>query len=77
MAELVSVYADLPLGSVDASVVAAAERLGATTLFSLDRRHFTVVTPQPHSRVHPPALTLVGGDHAPFTISGRSLAQRY
>src|SRR5579864_9082116 len=36
MAELVSTYADLPLGTVDASVVAVAERLGATILFSLD-----------------------------------------
>lgn len=47
MAELVSAYADLPLGSVDASVVATAERLQATTLFTLDRRHFTVVRPNP------------------------------
>ena len=45
MAELVSTYADLPLGTVDASVVAVAERLGATTLFSLDRRHFSIVRP--------------------------------
>jgi predicted nucleic acid-binding protein len=35
MAELVTTYADLPLGAVDASVVAIAERLGATTLMSL------------------------------------------
>ena len=46
MAELVGTYADLPLGAVDASVVAVAERLGATTLATLDRRHFTVVRPR-------------------------------
>src|SRR5438445_5756948 len=43
MAELVETYADLPLGTVDASVVALAERLGLTSVGTLDRRHFTVV----------------------------------
>jgi uncharacterized protein len=37
-AELVRVYADLPLGAVDASVVAIAERLDSTTVLTLDRR---------------------------------------
>lgn len=46
IAELVEQYADLPLGTVDASVVAAAERLGATTIATLDRRHFSVVRPR-------------------------------
>ena len=54
IAELLDDYADLPLGLVDASVVAACERLGATTLATLDRRHFSVVRPR-----HCPALTLV------------------
>lgn len=45
MAELVARYADLPLGSVDASVVAAAERLAITTVATTDRRHFSVVRP--------------------------------
>ncbi len=45
IAELVSVYRDLPLGTVDASVVAAAERLGVTEIATLDRRHFGVVRP--------------------------------
>lgn len=45
IAELVSRYRDLPLGTVDGSVVAAAERLGARTIATLDRRHFTVVRP--------------------------------
>jgi predicted nucleic acid-binding protein len=45
-AELVVQYADLPLGAVDASVVAIAERLGITEVATLDRRHFTVVRPR-------------------------------
>ena len=44
-AELVHIYRDLPLGTVDASVVAAAERLEITTIATLDRRHFGVVRP--------------------------------
>lgn len=44
--ELLDEYADLPLGIVDASVVAACERVGATTLATLDRRHFSVVRPR-------------------------------
>ncbi len=44
-AELVAAYRDLPLGTVDASVVAAAERLEITTIATLDRRHFGVVRP--------------------------------
>ncbi len=46
MAELVERYEDLPLGGVDASVIALAERLGATRLITLDRRHFSVVRPR-------------------------------
>lgn len=44
IAELVGRYRDLPLGTVDASVIAAAERLGVTEIATLDRRHFDVVT---------------------------------
>jgi hypothetical protein len=43
MADLVERYADLPLGAVDASVVACAERLGVDEIATVDRRHFTVV----------------------------------
>lgn len=43
IAELVSKYRSLPLGTVDASVIAMAERLGITTVATLDRRHFGVV----------------------------------
>ena len=45
IAELVTQYRDLRLGTVDASVVAAAERLGVSTIATLDRRHFSVVRP--------------------------------
>ena len=45
IAELVHRYRDLPLGAVDASVVAAAERLKLAQLATLDHRHFTVVRP--------------------------------
>ncbi|HVS28134.1 MAG TPA: PIN domain-containing protein [Solirubrobacteraceae bacterium] len=46
MAELVGRYHDLPLGSVDASVIAAAERLGITDIATLDHRHFGIVRPK-------------------------------
>ena len=45
-ADLVLQYADLPLGAVDACVVAAAERLDATQIATLDRRDFGVVRPR-------------------------------
>jgi predicted nucleic acid-binding protein len=54
IAELVARYHDLPLGTVDASVVAAAERLGATEIATIDRRHFSVVRP-----AHTPAFELL------------------
>jgi len=53
-AQLVEQYADLPLGLVDASVIAVAERLEQDTIATLDRRHFSVVRP-----LHVEALTLV------------------
>ncbi len=45
IAELVRRYRDLPLGTVDASVVVTAERLGVDEIVTLDRRHFSVVRP--------------------------------
>ena len=51
---LVAAHRDLPLGTVDASVVEACERLGAGTIATLDRRHFSVVRP-----AHIPAFDLV------------------
>jgi len=46
MAELVLQYADLPLGTTDASVIAIAERLRIVEVATLDKRHFTVVRPR-------------------------------
>jgi uncharacterized protein len=53
IAELVAAYRDLPLGTVDASIIAACERLGARTIATLDRRHFSIVRP-----AHLPAFDL-------------------
>lgn len=43
--ELVEQYADLPLGLVDATVMACVERLREPKLATLDRRHFSVLRP--------------------------------
>lgn len=51
--ELCRRYEDLPLGLVDAAVVAVAERLRERRIATLDHRHFTIVRPR-HG-----ALTLV------------------
>jgi predicted nucleic acid-binding protein len=47
-------YADLPLGVVDASVVALLERLGERRVATLDHRHFGAVRP-----AHADALELL------------------
>lgn len=44
--ELMREYADLPLGFVDATVAATAERLGIREILTTDRRHFGVIRPQ-------------------------------
>jgi len=54
IAELVAQYVDLPLGIVDASVVALAERRGLDVIATLDQRHFRAVRPK-----HVVAFTLV------------------
>ena len=45
IAELVAQYADLPLGTADASVVALAERTGEVEVATIDRRDFSTVRP--------------------------------
>jgi len=55
MVELVETYGDFPLGLVDASVIAVAERLNADAIATLDHRHFSVVRPR-----HLPAFKLLG-----------------
>lgn len=52
--DLVDTYDNLPLGTVDASVVAVAERLRLDTIATLDRRDFGAVRP-----AHLAAFTLL------------------
>jgi len=54
IAELTDKYADHPLGGIDASLVALAERLNIDTIATLDHRHFHAVRPK-----HVEAFTLV------------------
>lgn len=54
IAELVAQYRNLPLGTVDASVVCTAERLNIREVATVDRRHFGVVKP-----IHVEAFTLL------------------
>jgi predicted nucleic acid-binding protein len=54
VADLVEQYADLPLGTTDAAVIAVAERLNVPEVATLDHRHFTVVRPH-----HVRSLTLL------------------
>jgi hypothetical protein len=42
IAEPVGRYRNLPLGTVDAPVVAVGERLGITEVATVDRHHFSV-----------------------------------
>ena len=46
IAELVRQYADFPLGTVDASVIALAERFALREIITLDQRHFRAVRPR-------------------------------
>jgi hypothetical protein len=52
--ELITAYADLGLGFVDASIIAVAERLGVTTIATHNHRDFAVVRP-----AHCPAFELI------------------
>ena len=52
--ELIDQYAGSDIGLVDASIVAAAERLGITRILTLDRRHFGMIRPR-----HCAAFTLL------------------
>ncbi|MFF4991784.1 type II toxin-antitoxin system VapC family toxin [Streptosporangium saharense] len=51
-AQLVRAYRNLPLGAVDASVIALAERLRLPEVVTLDRRHFSVVRPRHVDALH-------------------------
>jgi len=52
--DLLTTYADNRLGYVDAAIVAVAERVGESTIATLDRRDFTAVRPR-----HVDAFTLI------------------
>jgi uncharacterized protein len=45
-AALLESYADANIGFADGTIVAMAERLGATRLFTLDRRDFGIMRPR-------------------------------
>lgn len=53
-ADLVDTYSDLRIGTVDAIVIATAERLHSAQIATLDHRHFTIVRPS-----HVPAFELL------------------
>jgi uncharacterized protein len=44
--ELMARYADSRIGFVDAAITALAERLAAPRIYTLDRRHFTLIRPR-------------------------------
>src|SRR5258708_10398183 len=67
MAELVDTYLDLPLGIVDAAVVAIAERLRRAEVATIDHRHFSVVRPR-----HVPAFPLLPGSAASWVLARQS-----
>ena len=46
VAELLETYAEANIGFADGAIVAMAERLGATRLFTLDRRDFSIMRPR-------------------------------
>ena len=56
VSELMTTYADLGLGFVDAAVLAVVERLREPKLATLDPRHFAVIRPR-----HTKALELLPG----------------
>jgi predicted nucleic acid-binding protein len=45
IADLIETYSDLGLSGTDASLIVLTERLNATVIATLDRRHFGVVRP--------------------------------
>ena len=45
-AAIMAVYADTPLGFVDASLAAMAERLRVLNVLTTDRRHFSLIRPR-------------------------------
>ena len=52
--QILNQYADTRLDFVDSTIVAVAERLGITTILTLDQRHFRMLRPR-----HCPAFELL------------------
>lgn len=52
IAELVEQYANFPLGGTDASAISLSERIGATVIITLDRRHFAAIRPRHTESFH-------------------------
>ena len=48
--EILTTYVDANIGLVDATVVAVAERLKASTVLTTDRRHFSLIRPKHRER---------------------------
>ncbi|MFN5392235.1 MAG: type II toxin-antitoxin system VapC family toxin [Pseudanabaena sp.] len=44
--EIMARYSDIPIGFVDASLVALAESLNIHRILTLDRRHFNIIRPE-------------------------------
>lgn len=67
IADLVERYADLGLGTVDASVAVLADRLGTDLILTLDRRHFGAIrTPDGRSYRLLPEPSAVHEEPAPY-----------
>jgi len=71
IADLVERYADFPLGTVDASAIVLADRLGTDLIVTLDRRHFgAVMSPAGRRFRLLPELPAVHEETAPYEGSG-------
>lgn len=57
IAALTVQYADQHLGGVDSSLIAVAERLSATSIGTLDRRHFRHRPPEAHHWLRPASVS--------------------
>jgi predicted nucleic acid-binding protein len=71
IADVVERYGDFPLGTVDASVVVLADRLGTDLIVTLDRRHFgTVLSPAGRRFRLLPEMAMAHEDLAPYPEPG-------
>ena len=67
IADVVERYADLRIGTTDASIAVLADRLGTDVVVTLDRRHFDVIRTAAGRPFHLlPGTRVVHEDAAPF-----------